>query len=141
MAIFDMEGYSNPDTIMPSFMVCALVPPCSMQTSSWRLRGRGGRAVLIKAVWVHTQTRVEAIRLAQAHYPERLALAVVCHPPMLFWALWRSVQPFLDPMTKCACLYPPRLKSLPDDQADRVIRRITCMHAAKGDAAHVAAHA
>ena len=48
------------------------------------------------------QTRVELIRTAQAYYPERLGLAVVCNPPFLFWALWRSVSPFLDPVTKCA---------------------------------------
>lgn len=46
------------------------------------------------------QTRIELVRLAQMHYPERLALAVVCNPPLLFWALWRSVVPFLDPITK-----------------------------------------
>ncbi|CAL5220949.1 g3051 [Coccomyxa viridis] len=63
--VFDMEGYSDPKTIMPSFM-----------------------------------TRVDLIRTAQAHYPERLGLAVVCNPPFLFWALWRSVSPFLDPVTK-----------------------------------------
>lgn len=46
------------------------------------------------------QTRVDLIRTAQLHYPERLGLAVVCNPPFLFWALWRSVSPFLDPVTK-----------------------------------------
>lgn len=46
------------------------------------------------------QTRIELIRTAQAHFPERLALAVVCNPPFVFWALWRSVVPFLDPITK-----------------------------------------
>ena len=49
-----------------------------------------------------TQTRVEAIRIAQAHYPERLGLGVVAHPPLLFWALWSSLKPFIDPVTKCA---------------------------------------
>ncbi|CAK0783156.1 hypothetical protein CVIRNUC_006355 [Coccomyxa viridis] len=63
--VFDMEGYSDPKTIMPTFM-----------------------------------TRVDLVRTAQAHYPERLGLAVVCNPPFLFWALWRSISPFLDPVTK-----------------------------------------
>ena len=62
-----------------------------------------------------TQTRVEAIRIGQAHYPERLGLSVVAHPPLLFWALWNSVKPFIDPVTKCArapaCCRPTPLQS------------------------------
>jgi hypothetical protein len=46
------------------------------------------------------QTRIELIRTAQAHFPERLALGTVCNPPLIFWALWRSIVPFLDPITK-----------------------------------------
>lgn len=29
---------------------------------------------------------------AQAHYPERLALAVICRPPTLFWLMWTASQ-------------------------------------------------
>ena len=39
--------------------------------------------------------QIECLRLAQAHYPERLGLAVVCHPPTVFWIMWRALQPFL----------------------------------------------
>ncbi|KAK9842519.1 hypothetical protein WJX81_004091 [Elliptochloris bilobata] len=45
-------------------------------------------------------TRVECLRLAQAHYPERLALAVICRPPTLFWLMWTASQPFLDEKTR-----------------------------------------
>ena len=59
------------------------------------------------------QTRVDLIRTAQANYPERLGLAVVCNPPFLFWALWRSVSPFLDAVTKCAPPCLPCVQALP----------------------------
>ena len=59
------------------------------------------------------QTRVDLIRTAQANYPERLGLAVVCNPPFLFWALWRSVSPFLDAVTKCAPPCQPALHAAP----------------------------
>ena len=48
------------------------------------------------------QTQIEAVRVAQQHYPERLGLAVVANPPRLFWVLWKALQPILDPVTKCA---------------------------------------
>ena len=76
----------------------------SLKSSSWRCGGKvswGLRWLCVKRMGHAAQTRVEAIRLAQAHYPERLGLAVVAHPPLLFWALWKSLQPFLDPVTKC----------------------------------------
>ena len=56
-----------------------------INVSALQLRGQTWRA--------HAQTRVEAVRLAQAHYPERLGLAVVCNPPMLFWALLAHAAP------------------------------------------------
>ena len=50
---------------------------------------------------VELQAQVEAVRIAQCHYPERLALAVVANPPRLFWVLWKAIQPILDPVTRC----------------------------------------
>lgn len=44
--------------------------------------------------------QLECLRIVQAHYPERMGLALVCHPPYPFWLLWRAMQPFLDPVTK-----------------------------------------
>ena len=39
--------------------------------------------------------QLECLRLAQTHYPERMGLAVVAHPPAVFWLLWAAAQPFL----------------------------------------------
>ena len=49
--------------------------------------------------------QVECLRIVQAHYPERMGLAVVCHPPTLFWLIWRAIQPFLDPVTKAKVVF------------------------------------
>ncbi len=40
--------------------------------------------------------------MAQQYYPESLAHGYICFPPLLFNVLWRALQPFLDPVTKCA---------------------------------------
>ncbi|BDA47640.1 phosphatidylinositol transfer protein 3 [Coccomyxa sp. Obi] len=77
VVVFDMHGYSDPNTIMPTFL-----------------------------------TRVELVRTAQAHYPERLASAVVCNPPFVFWALWRSVAPFLDPITKSKVIFASNIEQI-----------------------------
>lgn len=49
--------------------------------------------------------QIECLRIVQAHYPERMGLAVVCHPPTLFWLIWRAIQPFLDPVTKAKVVF------------------------------------
>ena len=154
MLVFDMEGYSDPKTVMPTFMVSRSSSSPSSQhaphmcTSAVQLAYAatpgllrcmwavvpGSPAVQMLVAWgsaalmellteacgslrqardsspVSAQTRVDLIRTAQAHYPERLGLAVVCNPPFLFWALWRSVAPFLDPVTKCASTHKPSMQ-------------------------------
>ncbi|BDA46216.1 probable phosphatidylinositol/ phosphatidylcholine transfer protein [Coccomyxa sp. Obi] len=40
------------------------------------------------------------IHLAQNHYPERLAFAVLSRPPTLFWLAWSAAQAFLDEKTR-----------------------------------------
>lgn len=49
--------------------------------------------------------QIECLRIVQAHYPERMGLAVVCHPPTVFWLIWRAIQPFLDPVTKAKVVF------------------------------------
>ncbi|EIE24100.1 CRAL/TRIO domain-containing protein [Coccomyxa subellipsoidea C-169] len=39
------------------------------------------------------------IHLAQNHYPERLAFAVLSRPPTYFWLAWSAAQAFLDEKT------------------------------------------
>jgi hypothetical protein len=41
----------------------------------------------------------ETIHLLSVHYPERLGLAFMINAPMIFWAFWRMVSPFVDPIT------------------------------------------
>lgn len=38
--------------------------------------------------------------LLQAHFPERLALMTFVDAPLMFWAVWRVVAPFVDPVTR-----------------------------------------
>ena len=99
-----------------------LGPPCSAESSIapgrdgslpvvWRLLDAAGgpaqhmpcisgAAYHRQASVVPVQAQLEAVRIAQRHYPERLGLAVVTNPPLLFWALWRAAQPFLDAVTR-----------------------------------------
>lgn len=41
-----------------------------------------------------------AYDFVQAYYPERLGRVYILHPPMIFWASWKLVFPFLDPVIK-----------------------------------------
>ncbi len=180
-AVFDMEGYSSPGTVMPAFHVrhTACAPPdhvavrvggacacircwrfgmsrsrrklcelqvvqvascascklqvCKLRTALQvviRLQRAWSRTVRAERVrrsqsWVaacppaserrrrmvtaerfgaRAQTRLEALYMAQQYYPESLQHGFICFPPMLFNVLWHAVQPFLDPVTKCASL-------------------------------------
>eukprot|EP00884_Botryococcus_braunii_P016466 jgi/Botrbrau1/3502/Bobra.341_2s0032.1 len=52
-------------------------------------------------VWIPPlPDRLHCLRIAQAHYPERLSLAIVANPASLFWFLWYGIQPFMDPVTR-----------------------------------------
>jgi len=42
---------------------------------------------------------LRALRLLQAHYPERLGAAVVINPPQLFSLFYNAIRPFLDART------------------------------------------
>ena len=41
---------------------------------------------------LRTFATICSVQLWQAHYPERLALAVICRPPTLFWLMWTASQ-------------------------------------------------
>lgn len=49
------------------------------------------------------------VELAQSHYPERLALAVLSRPPTLFWLAWSAAQVpgpcYLPPPRIHACFF------------------------------------
>ena len=47
------------------------------------------------------------VDLAQSHYPERLALAVLSRPPTLFWLAWTAAQ-----VCGPCCCCRPRLHAL-----------------------------
>lgn len=56
-------------------------------------------------LFIHPPTPQTKKIQSQAHYPERLGLAVVCNPPTVFWMFWRALQPFLDPVTKAKVVF------------------------------------
>ena len=41
----------------------------------------------------------EIIKLLSSHYPERLGLALMVNAPRIFWAFWKMISPFVDPVT------------------------------------------
>lgn len=45
-------------------------------------------------------TSRRTLDILQSHYPERMAVAYVCHPPMVFRTFWTVIKPFVDPTTK-----------------------------------------
>lgn len=54
---------------------------------------------------------MQTIHVLQNHYPERLGKALVCRAPTLFQFFYRTLAPFIDPVTKekvrCAARKPP----------------------------------
>ncbi|KAK7336348.1 hypothetical protein VNO77_16886 [Canavalia gladiata] len=55
----------------------------------------------------------DAAQVLQAHYPERLGLAIFYNPPKVFESFWAMVKPFLEPKTykKVTFIYPDNPKS------------------------------
>eukprot|EP00981_Chlorochromonas_danica_P007290 scaffold1636_cov165-Ochromonas_danica.AAC.14 len=46
------------------------------------------------------KTARETLTILQDHYPERLYRAYCIYPPFIFWAFFKMVSPFIDPVTK-----------------------------------------
>lgn len=64
----------------------------------------------------------EAAQVLQAHYPERLGLAIFYNPPKVFESFWTMVKPFLEPKTyrKVIFVYPdnPRSRMVIEEHLD-----------------------
>lgn len=46
------------------------------------------------------KTARETLSIFQDHYPERLHRAYCVFPPFIFWAFYKVISPFIDPVTK-----------------------------------------
>ncbi|RDX60898.1 Random slug protein 5, partial [Mucuna pruriens] len=64
----------------------------------------------------------ETAQILQAHYPERLGLAIFYNPPKVFESFWTMVKPFLEPKTykKVIFVYTenPRSRTVMEEQLE-----------------------
>nr|XP_043607531.1 CRAL-TRIO domain-containing protein C23B6.04c-like [Erigeron canadensis] len=63
---------------------------------------------------VSIKTAQDTVSILQNHYPQRLSMAILYNPPLIFEAFWKIVKYFLDPKTidKIKFVYPKNEKSV-----------------------------
>jgi hypothetical protein len=91
------------------------------KSKEWRLRhfvywmntavADAGTRDMDKMVWIIDQkggsggitdlsTGRATLNVLQNHFPERLSKAFIVHGSFAFWAFWKMISPFLDPVTR-----------------------------------------
>mmetsp|Transcript_15404 Transcript_15404/g.26454 ORF Transcript_15404/g.26454 Transcript_15404/m.26454 type:complete len:300 (+) Transcript_15404:51-950(+) len=53
----------------------------------------------------------ETLHILSTHYPERLFRAISVDPPLMFWAFFKIIKPFIDPVTAQKVMFAPDGKS------------------------------